>query len=291
MNNNIQLIEESQSILAEGPVYNEKDNCFYWTDIKDKKIFQYPLRTKKIKKYQFDKKIGTFCFTNENKIIAACEDGIYYLSLQNQSMTYICNPEKNLPKNRFNDGKCDMMGRFYIGSMDDEEKETSGSLYVYEKNQIRKLESNLSISNGLGWNKANTKFYLTDSPKREIYVYDYEIKTGNISNKKIFAKIKTGDGYPDGLSLDNEDNIYSCHWGGFKITKYSPGGKILQIFPLAVPNVSSCCFGTKNYDTLLITTAKKDLKQEELKKYPLSGCVFTLKLNNITGVKSNLYIH
>lgn len=286
---NIELIKNSQSILAEGPVYNEKENSLYWTDIKDKKIYKYNLIEEKVIKYQFDKKIGTFAFTNKNKIIAACEDGFYYLNLEEETMSFIYNPEEEIPENRFNDGKCDIQGRFYAGTMDDKEEKTCGSLYFYEKNNIRKIESNLGISNGLGWNKSNTKFYLTDSPKREIYEYDYDINTGYISNKKIFAKIKEEDGFPDGLTLDDDDNIYSCHWDGFKITKYSPTGKILEIIKLPVPNISSCCFGGKDFDILFITSARKGLSTEDLKKYPLSGHVFKLKLN-VSGQKSNLFI-
>lgn len=284
----INLIENSESILAEGPVYNEKEDSLYWTDIKDKKIYQYNLKTKIIKNYQFDKKIGTFAFTLNDKIIAGCEDGLYFLNLEKGSMKFILNPKNEIIGNRFNDGKCDAKGRFFVGSMDDEELKQSGHLYSYDGNMIKNLESNLRISNGLGWNKSNTKFYLTDSPKRVIYIYDYDINKGTISNKKIFAKIKEEDGYPDGLTLDNEDNIYSCHWAGFKITKYNPKGEILESIKLPVPNISSCCFGGLDYKTLFITTAKKDLTQNELNRYPLSGHIFQINMN-ISGQKSKIF--
>lgn len=285
---NIELIKNSQSILAEGPVFNEEKNSLYWTDIKDKKIYEYKLETEEIKKYQFDKKIGTFAFSSKHQIIAACEDGFYFLNLENLNMEFILNPKEEIATNRFNDGKCDDKGRFLAGSMDDEEKYETGYLYSYDGKIVKKLESNLKISNGLGWNNANTKFYLTDSPKREIYEYDYDIKSGKISNKKIFAKIEPKDGYPDGLTLDEQDNIYSCHWDGFKITKYSPKGEILEQYKLPVPNVSSCCFGGKDYKTLFITTAKKGLTKDELEKYPLSGHIFKMNLN-ISGQKSKTF--
>lgn len=264
--------------LAEGPLYHKKNNSFYCVDIKEKKIHAYSLTTQTIKTYELFKEIGTFSFTDKNRLIVALEDGLYYFDLKSEKLDFITNPEEDLANNRFNDGKCDKMGRFFVGSMDNFEKEITGSLYMYEHNIIRKIETNFAISNGLGWNKNNTKFYLTDSPKRVIYKYDYDLESGNISNKKVFATIDEKDGYPDGLCLDSEDNIYSAHWAGFKITKYNSNGKILDTIALPVPNVSSCCFGGENLDTLFITTAKKGLSQQELEKYPQSGSIFTKKM-------------
>lgn len=282
------VLEGLSSILAEGPLYNKKEDSFYFVDIKAKSIHSYSLKNKEIKTYSFKKEVGTFSFTNKDRLIVALEDGIYYFDLNTKKLDFITNPEINLLNNRFNDGKCDKKGRFFVGSMDNFEKNITGSLYVYENKTIRKVETNLAISNGLGWNRASTKFYLTDSPKRVIYEYEYDLENALLSNRKIFANISKEDGYPDGLCLDSEDNIYSAHWAGFKITKYSPDGRVLKTIPLPVPNVSSCCFGGEDLKTLFITTAKKGLSKSELEKYPQSGSIFT-KILSIKGVESNLF--
>lgn len=265
--------------LAEGPLYNEKEDTLCFVDIKEKKIHFFSLDSNELNTHEFQKEIGTFSFTNTNKLIVALSDGLYLYNLKTQDLEFLCNPETHLPNNRFNDGKCDKMGRFFAGTMDNFEEDISGSLYMYSQKKITQVETKLSISNGLGWNKNFTKFYLTDSPKRVIYEYDYDLTNATVSNKKIFTVVKEQDGYPDGLCLDKDDNIYSAHWDGFKITKYAPDGKILATISLPVPNVSSCCFGGKNYDTLFITTAKKGLSQEELAKYPQSGAIFYKKID------------
>lgn len=282
------VLEGLSCILAEGPLYNKKENSFYCVDIKAKSIHSYSLATKEIKTYQFNKEVGTFSFTDKNRLIVALEDGLYYFDLKTQKLNFITNPELNLINNRFNDGKCDKKGRFFVGSMDNFEKDITGALYIFEDKIIRKVETNLAISNGLGWNKKSTKFYLTDSPKRVIYEYDYNLESGTLSNRKIFAKVSEKDGYPDGLCLDKEDNIYSAHWAGFKITKYAPDGTILKTIPMPVPNVSSCCFGGEDLSTLFITTAKKGLSQKELEKYPKSGSIFTKEMD-IKGEEFNIF--
>jgi len=281
-------IQNSKSILGEGPLYNELENSLYWTDIKDKKIYKYNLKSKETNAYQFDKAIGSFAFTNDNKLIATTNDGYEYLDLNKTNSTMINNPESNLPNNRFNDGKCDKYGRYFAGTMDNNEEEVTGSLYCLEGSATSKKESDLFISNGLGWNKNSTKFYLTDSPRRIIYVYDYELKTGKLSNKKIFAKIDEKDGYPDGLCVDDEDCIWSAHWYGWKVTRYKPDGSVDSIYDLPVPKVTSCNFGGADLSTLFITTASFGLSDEELKEAPLSGYTFSLN-TQIKGQQPNLF--
>lgn len=282
----LEIIENSKSILGEGPVYKEDENSLYWTDIKDKKIYKYDLKSKELINYKFNKEIGSYAFTQDNKLIATTNDGFEYLDLKTKEISSILNPESHLPNNRFNDGKCDEKGRYFAGTMDNNEEEVKGSLYCLDGNKIEKKESDLFISNGLGWNSDSTKFYLTDSPRRIIYVYDYDLLTSKMSNKKVFVNIDEKDGYPDGLCIDSQNHIWSAHWAGSKITRYKPDGSIDRIINMPVPNVTSCCFGGADYKTLFITTAQKGLSKEELQKAPLSGCTFVLN-TDVEGLKAN----
>ncbi len=282
-------IENSKSLLGEGPLYNDKENALYWTDIKGMKLFRYDLESKVVKNYRFTKPIGSFAFTCNDEIIVTTTSGFEYAILNENRFVSIVNPEINKPHNRFNDGKCDAKGRYFAGTMDNNEKEITGSLYSFDGDGIEKLEDNLFISNGLGWSPNSSKFYLTDSPKRVIYVYDYDLELGKISNKKIFANIDEKDGYPDGLCVDSEGYIWSAHWYGWKITRYAPDGSIDSIYDIPVPKVTSCNFGGKELDTLFITTASFELSEEELKKAPLSGYTFALK-TKVKGQKTNIFI-
>jgi len=282
-------IKNSKSLLGEGPLYNQKQNALYWTDIKGLRLFKYDLETKIVKNYHFTKPIGSFAFTCKDEIITTTTCGFEYANLDENRLTSIVDPEVDLPHNRFNDGKCDAKGRYFAGTMDNNEKEIKGSLYSFDGNAVKKLEENLFISNGLGWSPDSKKFYLTDSPKRVIFVYDYDLELGIISNKKVFASIDEKDGYPDGLCVDNEGYIWSAHWYGWKITRYAPDGSIDSIYDMPVPKVTSCNFGGENLDTLFITTAAFELSDEELKNAPLSGYTFTLK-TKVQGQKPNLFI-
>jgi len=284
----INYIPNAKSVLGEGPIYNEMENALYWTDIKSNRLYKYDLESKDTDTYTFSKLISSFVFTKENKIIATTKDGFEYLDTKTLSTKKIVNPEENIQENRFNDGKCDKKGRYFAGTMDNNEDEVTGSLYCFDGKNIEKKEKDLFISNGLGWNNDSSKFYLTDSPTRTIYVYDYSLETSKMSNKKVFVKLDEKDGYPDGLCVDSEDYIWGAHWDGWKITRYTPDGKIDKVYDLPVPNVSSCCFGGPNLDILFITSAQKGLSPQELQEAPLSGNTFYMQTNT-KGQKTNFF--
>ncbi len=282
-------IENSKSLLGEGPLYNEKENSLYWTDIKGMRLFKYDLETKKVSDYNFTKPIGSFAFTCNDEIITTTTCGFEYANKDSNRLLPIVNPEEDKPNNRFNDGKCDAKGRYFAGTMDNNEKEITGSLYCYDGNSVKKIEDNLFVSNGLGWSPDSTKFYLTDSPKRVIYVYDYDLELGAISNRQVFANTQEKDGYPDGLCVDSEGYVWSAHWYGWKVTRYAPDGSIDSVYDMPVPKVTSCNFGGKDLKTLYITTASFELSEEELEKAPLSGYTFALQ-TKVKGQKPNIFI-
>ncbi len=284
----LSYIENSKSLLGEGPLYNQKENALYWTDIKAMRLFTYNLETKVVQSYPFSRPIGSFAFTSSDKIITTTMHGYEYAHLNECRLSPIVDPETDKPHNRFNDGKCDAKGRYLAGTMDNDEKEITGSLYSFDGSTVKKLEDSLFISNGLGWSPDSQKFYLTDSPKRVIYIYDYDLKAGTLSHKKVFVTIGKEDGYPDGLCVDSEGYIWSAHWNGWKITRYAPDGSVDSIYDIPVPKVTSCNFGGKDLDTLFITTAAFELSEEALIKAPLSGYTFTLE-TKVKGQKPYIF--
>jgi sugar lactone lactonase YvrE len=169
-----------------------------------------------------------------------------------------------------------------------EETEGAGSLYSLEKHlQVRKLLDNLSISNGMGWSPDYSTMYLIDSPTKKVFAFDYDLTTGNISNRRVAVTIPEElAGFPDGMTVDTEGTIWVALWAGFKVTRWNPHtGKLLQSISVPAPNVTSCTFGGSNLNELYITTARKDMNQAALNQYPYAGSVFRFKTDAI-GMKS-----
>ena len=176
---------------------------------------------------------------------------------------------------RFNDGKCDPAGRFYVGSMGCMGQKDAGVLYMMNLDgKIEPVISGVAISNGIVW--KDTTMYYTDTIFGDVYAFDYDANTGKVGNKKTV--FHTSDGMPDGMCLDAAGNVWSAIWGGHKVICFDPcTSTVIHEVDLPVPFVSSVCFGGSHLNTLFITTSRLDMTEEQIQQYPLSGGLFTVK--------------
>jgi sugar lactone lactonase YvrE len=142
--------------------------------------------------------------------------------------------------------------------------------------QYSKIISGIGVSNGLGWSPDNRLMYYTDSRKHTIWVYDFDLESGSISNQRVFAQ--TPSAYvPDGLTVDAEGYVWSAKWDGWKIVRYAPDGSIDQEVQLPVQRPTSCIFGGSDLMDLYITSASTGLSEIKLKEQPQAGSVFVLE--------------
>jgi sugar lactone lactonase YvrE len=139
------------------------------------------------------------------------------------------------------------------------------------------METGLSISNGLGWSPDNKTFYLTDSPIQTIFAYDFDLATGDIANRRVFADLTQESFYPDGLSIDVEGCLWVAMWDGWCIVRFDPEGQEMTRVPMPVQRPTSCTFGGQNLKSLYITTARTGLEDTALQKAPEAGDLFCLE--------------
>jgi len=279
-----ECVWKTKSTLGEGTLWVKKLNSLFFVDIKKKKILILNLKTNKKKILKLNKEIGFIAQIKKNIFILGLKSELRIINLKDLKTLYSIPIESNKPNNRINDGKIDPMGRLWFGTMDNLEKKQSGSLYCLDKNLIlHKVDDGYFITNGPAFINKNN-FYHTDSRKKTIY----KIKINNkfkIVKKNIFVKFNKNVGSPDGMTTDNKNNLWVCHYRGARISVYNlKGHKIHQIY-LPAKNITNCTFGGIKNDELFISTARKDMSSEELKKYPLSGSLFRVK-TNIKGTKT-----
>ncbi|MBS4203983.1 SMP-30/gluconolactonase/LRE family protein [Lederbergia citrea] len=281
----VELIVDAQAELGEGPSWDAESKVLYWVDILGKQIHTYEPSSGSTGIIQLDEHIGAVVPRKNGGLVAVLQSGFYFIDLPSERLTFIENPEEHLENNRFNDGKCDPNGRFWAGTMAYDGAEGQASLYCFEQgNHVKKVLDNVTISNGIAWSPDFKTMYYIDTPTRQVVSYDYDMKTGEISNKRIAVVIPHEMGGPDGMTSDLEGNIWIAHWGGFQVTRWNPKtGELLVSIPIPAPQVTSCVFGGENLDELYITTARTGLDQETLEKYPHAGGLFRVK----TGIKGS----
>ena len=231
------MIIKNKNLLGESPIWNNFNNKFYCVDIIDKKIKSFDDNSIEI--FNLDKMPTCLSVIDSSKLLTVVEDGIGIYDFRNNSYNYMLKIDAS--KVRFNDGKCDKNGILHIGTMDRNEKECIGSIYKYENNQLIELIPNIGISNGIAFSKDNKIMYHSDSLKGEIY-----------QNNNLFYKYENIS--PDGATVDDYDNYYSCLWGGSRIDIFNEF-KLDRSINLSVTYPTCCCFGGSVMDKLFITSA------------------------------------
>ncbi|MEX0772600.1 MAG: SMP-30/gluconolactonase/LRE family protein [Balneolales bacterium] len=271
---------QSNAILGEGPVWDERAEKLYWVDILSHKLFIYDPVKHTNDEYDTVDHIGAFSLREQGGLVMATKTGFAFFDPETRKRTHITDPESDIPDNRFNDGKSDSRGRFWAGTMSYEVKKKAGSLYCLNPDLSVDVKlQGVTISNGLVWNKQLDKFYFIDTPTRKIFSFDYEDKTGGISNRQVIKELKEGEGYPDGMTIDTEDHLWVALYGGSKILRIDPitGRTVFEIH-LPVPQVTSCTFGGSQLNELYITTCRENMSEQEIRKAPLSGSLFRAKV-------------
>ncbi|MEA1786164.1 SMP-30/gluconolactonase/LRE family protein [Arenibacter sp. GZD96] len=281
----IETITDLRCSLGEGPLWNALENEILWVDIIEGKIHSYSFTHNALQTYPLQEMVGSVTVASDGSLIVASKSGFGQLHRDSGHVTPITDPEHHVPNNRFNDGKCDPKGRFWAGTMSLSEERKAGSLYVLDGLQVHKKIENVTISNGIAWSLDHKTMYYIDTPTLEVVSYDYDKATGTIGNKQVAIRIPESEGYPDGMTIDNEGMLWIAHWGGWQLTRWNPvTGKKLVAIPLPAAKITSCTFGGENLTDLFVTSAKERLSEAELKEQPLAGALFKITGTGFQGV-------
>jgi len=286
-----ELAVSTEALLGEGPVWSSQDNALFWTDIEGRTFNRYrPGSSQSLVSIPLDDRLCAFCLMADGRFLCAFSKDIAIMNAEGCIVDRLHTVESDKADNRFNDGKCDPQGRFWVGTMNMSGAENQGSLYRIDPDgSLHHMLDGLTISNGLGWSPDASTFYLTDSPRGEINAFDFDPELGAISNRRIFAKVDPDCGYPDGLTIDSQGCIWSAHWDGARITRYRPTGGIDLTLSVPVPRPTSVSLGGPDLKMLYITSARTGLDGDALARAPLSGSVFSASVD-VAGIAEPVFL-
>lgn len=272
-----ELFFDSKSILSEGPGYHPEKNKILWVDIEAGIINELDFDTKINKQILLGGKVGFAVYDANSSIVAGAQNGFIRVDPQTGGLTNIGNPEESFEDNRFNDGKAGPDGNIWAGTMSVHETPKAGSFYKLDSQNldIQKQFGDVTISNGLAWDLEANIFYYIDTPTMSIDAFDFDLDNSQISNRRTVVKIPDGVGYPDGMTIDDEGNLWVAMWAGWGVLKFNPKtGHLVEKVSVPVECVSACCFAGPERDALVITSSSRDLKPGQELEQPHAGSLF-----------------
>jgi len=227
-------------------------------------IHRLNLSTSQIKTTPMEEPVGwAVPIAGQQDYIVGLKSGFWRFDLETGSGTQIGNPESDRPQNRLNDGKVDPFGRVWAGSKDDSDEQASGALYRLDGDlSFVRVDDGYQVTNGPTFSPDGRVLYHTDSAARLIYAFDLGAD-GAISNKRVWLRFEEEWGYPDGMTTDAEGCLWIAHWGGSRISRFSPDGQRMTSIPLPASNITSCAFAGPDLDRLFVTSSTIDCENEE----------------------------
>jgi sugar lactone lactonase YvrE len=269
------LALDIQAELGEGPVWDPLSSCLYFVDILRGLVHRFDPATQGLHTVAVGCSVGAVAPTERGDLVLAVRDGFARMDLATGRVEMIAEVEVDKIDRRMNDGECDAAGRFWAGTMALDERADAGALYRLDPDgRVQTMIDRVSISNGIDWSGDGRLMYYIDSPSQSVDVFDFDLASGTIANRRSFARIDPGDGTPDGLTLDAEGFVWVALWGGRAVRRYAPDGSLDSIVRVPAPHVTSCTFGGADLGDLYITTARIKLSERERAAEPLAGGLF-----------------
>jgi sugar lactone lactonase YvrE len=267
-----------RAVLGECPLWDSRTGTLYWVDFTAGTVFAQAADAGETMAVDVATEVSCVGLTDDPRVlIAGLRTGWHLLDTRTGAKTFLADPEAGRPACRFNDGAVDPAGRFWTGSLEESQTEPVGRLYRLDGDGgYTAADQGFSCSNGMDWSPDGRWMYFVDSYYRVIYRYAFDVESGTIADRRVFADTSSMKGVPDGLRVDAAGEVWCAFWGGAHLTRFTPGGAVAEVVPVPVPQPSSIAFGGPGLSTLYVTSASIDLTEDELAERPLSGAVLSL---------------
>ncbi len=269
----------TRAVLGEGPVWDEHAQTLYWVDIERGELHHCSEDGSMEGVKAIGRRIGCIALRrHEPGFIAGLEGSVALISMDTSVVSPVAAFDPH-PGSRGNDGKCDPLGRFWVGTYDEAAKQSAGWLYRLDgPGVLTRMLGPFICTNGPAFSPDGRKVYCVDSYGRVVHQCDLA-PSGDLSGQRVFRRFDAqGWGYPDGLTCDVEGCVWIAHWGGSRVSRFSPAGELLDVIRLPVTQPTSCTFGGSDLRRLFITSASAGLDAVS-NADGLAGAVFAVDLD------------
>lgn len=258
--------------LAEGPYWDAPRERLLWVDILRGLVLEGSLagdRVQVSKEHRFDGMVGAVVVADDGSLLVASQERLVVVELDGRRTPGPRIIAEGVAA-RNNDGATDPFGRFLVGTLALGREANRECLYRVDiDGSLFAIDTDLGLSNGLAWSSDGRTFYSVDTLAGVVWKREYSDPLGA---RERFLSIDGG--YPDGICIDAEGNLWVAVWGAAEVRKFSPQGEQTAVVHASAPHTSSVAFVGRHLDRLLITSGRQDLDAQQLAAFPDSGLLF-----------------
>jgi sugar lactone lactonase YvrE len=280
--------------LGESPFWHPQEQRLYWVDIAGKKILRASATGDTVQCWDMPSEPGCIAPARTGGLVIALRHGVFRARQWGGALELLTTLPYDSATVRANDGKCDALGRFWVGTIDETKANHAAELFSIDGRAgspvLQRQAGHALTANGLAWSPENTTVYWADTPAHTVYAWDFDLAANALSQRRVHLEFPpkpagwTGEdsayqGRPDGAAVDAQGNYWVCMYEGARVCCFAPDGTLLRQLPTPAQCPTMPCFGGADLKTLYITTARHGRSDAELARYPGSGAVFSTRLD------------
>jgi xylono-1,5-lactonase len=292
-----EAVTPAGALLGEGLCWSTRRQALYWVDILGQRLMRLGWPSRDRAEWHFDETISTVAErANEPGLVVALRHHVAYFDPDSGTLQLLHEAQPHVAGNRFNDGKCDAQGRFWVGSMDIACQAPTGSLYCVTSPgpgqpsiMACAWACRFPVVNGPAWSPDGRSMWLNDTARNFIHRCDVDPLSAAVSNPRVWMRFARGDGHPDGMTVDAEGRLWIAHWGGGCVTCHAgDDGRELARVELPTSNITNVAFGGPGMQTLFISSAATELSDAQRVQQPHAGAVFAVA-TDASGLAANRF--
>lgn len=279
----MELLIDARHELGECVLWCDRTQRLLWTDIPAATLWSHSPSTGRTVSWTMPERLCCFALTaSDDKLLLGLASGLAYFEFSTGKVTRIAEVEADIPSTRLNDGRCDRQGRFIFGMFNQNDSPRAPVGGYYRLNHDLSVErlplGGVAIANSICFSPDGKTMYYADSMALEIRCCDYDPRSGEIGQDRVFVARDAAPGEPDGSTVDAEGYLWSTRWGAGQVIRFAPDGSVDRVVELAAPQPSCPAFGGVALDTLYVTTAHLGMTAKDREAAPLSGALFSQQL-------------
>lgn len=306
-----QTVSPQHFELGESPFWHPLEQTLYWVDIPGKKLLRANVTMGTVEAWDMPSEPGCIAPAARGGLVVALRHGVFRARDWGGALEPVTTLPYDTASVRANDGKCDALGRFWIGTIDEPKAGRAAALYSVDCRHgraplVQRHAGDALTGNGLAWSPDNRTIYWADTPSNVVHAWDFDVQANALSAHRLFqqfpakpagwtfdAPVAPGQlaygGRPDGAAVDVQGNYYVAMFEGQRVCKFAPDGRLLAEYPTPAQCPTMPCLGGEDGKTLYVTTARKGRSTAELAVFPQSGCVFSMRVE-VPGLPVNFFV-
>ena len=291
----VRIAVATPAVLAESPMWHPDEQVLWYVDIVGRRVHRFDPKRGETRDWTFDSDVACLAPMLDGQLLLGLRSGLWRFDPANGERSRLAAPPYDPANERFNDGKCDPIGRFWVGTIYEPRTPALGSLNVWSRGRLERELGGVTTLNGLGWSPDGRTMYWSDTRAGTIFCADYDLGAGTLSRKREFVRFPEKQpggslddygGRPDGAAIDVEGCYWAALFEGQRVVRLSPAGELLReiVLPARCPTMP--CFGGPDLKTLYVTSSRENRPSEELIEQPYAGCVFAIEVD-VPGLPVN----